>query len=141
MDQELKAYLDERETRMDKRFSQLQAQMDERETQMDKSFSQLRAHMDERFTQVETEVRHTRVLVEGLDNNMRLIAEAVVGTNERIDRLQVETASKLHEIKDAVQRGLVPRIEILESRVDRANRDILDVVRERYVPRQAQQPR
>ena len=123
MDQELKAYLDAFKALMDERFNRV----------------------DDRFTQLEAEVRHTGVLVERLDGNMRLIAEAVVGTNERIDRHQAETASQLHQIKDTfvntIQRGLVPRVEILEGRVDRANRDILDVVRERLIPRQAQQPR
>lgn len=108
----------------------------------------LGARMDERFAQLEADGRHTRVLVEGLDGNIRLIAEAVVGTNERIDRMQAETSSKLNQIKDTVldiQRSLVPRVEglesrvqILESRVDRANRDILEVIRERFGPRQAQ---
>ena len=137
MDQELKTYLDALGTRMDERFSQV-----------DERFNQMQAQMDQRFTGLEAEVRHTQVLVEGLDSNIRLIAEAVVGTNERIDRMQAETSSKLNEIKSTVhdiQRSLVPRVEvlesrveILESRVDRANRDILEVVREKFGPRQAQ---
>lgn len=124
MDQELKVYLDEREARMEERFVEL------------------RAHMDERFKQVDTEARHTRILVEGLHDGIRLMAEAVVGTNERIDLLREETAGKLDEIKGTVvtiQQGLVPRVQNLENRVqnlenraERQTRDVLEVVRERF---------
>ena len=113
MDQELKAYLDEREARM-----------------------------SDRFKQVETEARHTRILVEGLHDNIRLMAEAVVGTNERIDTLREETTGRLDEIKGsvvAIQQSLVPRVQNLENRVqnlenraERQTRDVLEVVRERF---------
>ena len=113
MDQELKAYLDERFVKM-----------------------------DERFKQVETEARHTRILVEGLHGNIRLMAEAVVGTNERIDTLREETAGRLDEIKGTVvtiREVLVPRLQILENRVqnlenraERQTQDVLEVVRERF---------
>lgn len=129
MDQELKAYLDEREIRM--------------EARMDERF----AGMDERFKQVETEVRHTRVLVEGMHDNIRLLAEAVIGTGERIDTFREQTTGKLDEIKGTVgviRETLVPRVQAVENRVkilegeaERKNRDVLDVVRERFGPRQA----
>ena len=122
MDQELKAYLEEREARME-------------------------ARMDERFKQVETEVRHTGVLVEKLDGNVRLLAEAVIGTGERIDSLRAETTGRLEEIKGTVgmiHQTLVPRVQCLEDRVkilegrqERENRDVLEVLRERLGPRQA----
>ena len=129
MDQELKAYLDEREARMDGRFSQMEGRM------------------DERFKQVETEVRHTRVLVEGVHDNVRLLAEAVIGTGERIDTLREETTGRLEEIKGsvvAIHEILVPRVQSLENRVkilegkaERENRDALEVIRERFGLRQA----
>ena len=122
MDQELKAYLDERETRME-------------------------ARMDERFKQLETEVRHTRVLVEGVHDNVRLLAESAISTGERIDSLRKETTGKLEQIEGSVgmiHKILVPRVENLEGRVkiledkaERENRDVLEVLRERFGPRQA----
>lgn len=129
MDQELKAYLDERFTRVDERFARMETRM------------------DERFKQVETEARHTRVLVEGVHDNVRLLAEATISTGERIDSLREETASSLERIEGSVgmiHEILVPRVERLENRVtilegeaERRNRDVLDVVRERFGPRQA----
>jgi len=124
MDKELKAYLDERETRME-------ARMDERFARMDERF----AGVDERFKQMETEVRHTRVLVEGVHDNVRLLAESAVSTGERIDSLRKETTGKLEQIEGAVgmiHKILVPRVEnlegrvkILEAKAERENRDIL----------------
>src|SRR6185436_13199045 len=133
MDQQLKAYLEEREARM--------------EARMDERFARMEARMDERFEQVETEARHTRVLVEGVHDTVRLVAEGVVGTSERIDALREETTGRLEEIKGSVEmihRVLVPRVQSLENRVkiledkaERENRDVLDVIREKFGKSQA----
>jgi DNA repair exonuclease SbcCD ATPase subunit len=107
----------------------------------------LEARMNERFERVETEARHTRAVVEGLHDNIRLLAEGIVGTGERIDALREETTSRLEEIKgsvDMIHRVLVPgvqglenRVKILEGHVERRNRDVLDVIRERLLPGQS----
>jgi hypothetical protein len=136
MDQELKAYLDERETRMDERFAHLETRMDERFAGVDERF----AGMDERSKQIETEVRHTRVLVEGLNSNIRLLAEAVIGTNERIDFFRADTTAGFEEIKGRVgmiQETLVPRVKTLENKVEQETRDVLEVIREKFGVRQA----
>lgn len=132
MDQELKAYLEEREARMDERFNR----MDERFNRIDERFER----MDERFKQVETEVRHTRVLVEGLNGNIRLLAEAVVGTNERMDFFRSDVTARFEEIKGRVgmiQETLVPRVKTLENNVEQKNLDVLEVIREKFGIRQA----
>jgi len=96
MDQQLKAYLEEREAwmeaRMDERFARMEARMDERF-----------AHVDERFERVGTEARHTGVLVEGVHDTVRLVAEGVIGTGERIDALRDEITGRLEEIKGSVE--------------------------------------
>ena len=125
MDQELKTYLEEREARMDERFSRLEARL------------------DERFERVETEARQTRVLVEGMHDKIGLLAEAVVGTGERIDSLREETTERLDEIEGSVKliheilvprvNSLANRVKILEDRAERENRDILEVIRERIL--------
>jgi hypothetical protein len=128
LDQELKAYLEEREARM--------------EARMDERFGGI----DERFARVETDVRHTRILVEGLDGKVRLLAEAVVGTGERMDALRAGTTGSLEVIKGTIKvihETLLPRVSsleervtILEAREEREKRDILEVVRERFGLRQ-----
>jgi hypothetical protein len=129
VDQDLKAFLE-----------MLEARMAERDARME-------ARMNERFERVETEARHTRVVMEGLHDNIRLLAEGIVGTGERIDALREETTSRLEEIKgsvDMIHRVLVPRVQglenrvkILEGHVERKNRDVLDVIRERLLPGQS----
>ena len=144
MDPELKGYLEEREARMEARMDERFARTDSR---MDERFARMESRMDERFEKVETEARHTRVLVEGLHHNVRLLAEGVIGTGERIDALREETTGRLEEIKGSVEmihKILVPRVQSLENRVkilegkaERENRDVLEVIRERFGLRQA----
>lgn len=129
MDHELRAYLEERDARM--------------EARMDERFARIEARMDERLERVETEARHTRILVEGVDDKIRLLAEGVIGTSERIDSLREETTGRLEEIKgsvDMIHRILVPRVQTLENRVkilednvERKNRDVLEVIREKIL--------
>ena len=144
MDQELKAHLEMMEARMtgrmDERFAQMEARFDEK-------LVGLEARMNERFDRVETEARQTRVLVEGQQDTIRLLAEGIIGTGERIDALREETTARLEEIKgsvDMIHRVLVPRVQSLENRVkgledhvERRNRDVLDVIRERILSRQS----
>jgi predicted nuclease with TOPRIM domain len=154
VDQELKAYLEEMEARTGQRFDRLEARMDERFARVDERFARvddrfvgLEARMDERFERVETEARHTRVLLEGMHDNIRLLAEGVIGTGERIDALREETTGRLEEIKGSVEmihQILVPRVQRLENRVkiledsaERKNRDVLEVIRERFGIRQS----
>lgn len=124
MDQDLKTYLEERFERIDERFERLETRM------------------DQRFEQVDTEARHTRILVEAMHNNVRLLAEGVIGTGERIDALREETTARLEEIKGSVVaihqilvprvNGLENRVKILENKAERENRDVLEVIRERF---------
>jgi hypothetical protein len=112
VDQDLKAYLDERFTRIDERFTGI----------------------DARFDRLETEVRHTRVLVESVQDSVRLLAEGVVGTGERIDTLREQTLGSLVEVKgsiDTIHNHLIPRVAALEAKAARENRDVLEVLRER----------
>lgn len=172
MDQDLKAYLEERENRMearlderfarlDERFSRIDerfARIDERFTRIDERFEQMDGRfariderfgqmdeqfgrVDERFERAETEARHTRVLLEAMHGSIRLLAEGVIATGERIDALQKQTDWKLAEIKssvDQIHRHLVPRLQLLEEKAARENRDVLEVLRERFGRPQAQ---
>lgn len=138
MDQELRAFLEEQEARREARMDERFGRMDERFGRMDERFGR----MEERIKGVETETRHTRILVEGLNGNIRLLGEAVIGTGERIDSLREETAGRLEEIKGTIgmiRETLVPRLSSLENRVkllelaeERKNRDVLEVLRERF---------
>ena len=62
MDQELKAYLDEQFGRLGERVTENSRQIDG----------------------LREESRHTRVLIEGMGDKIRLIAEGLVGASERL---------------------------------------------------------
>jgi len=138
VDQELRAYLEEREARMETRLDDRFARVEQRFEQVEQHFEQV----EKRFEQVETEVRHTRVLVEAVHDNVRLLAEGVIGTGERIDAMREETTGRLEEIRGSVlmiHQVLVPRVQSLENRMkiqedkaERENRDVLEVIRERF---------
>jgi hypothetical protein len=67
----------------------------------------------------------------------------VIGVGERVDAMRRETAASFDEIRrgalSAVTQVLTPRVEgleyrvkILEGKAERENRDVLEVIRERF---------
>ena len=120
MDQELKAYLDERFGRI-----------------------------DERFENVETSVRHTQILVEGVRSDLRLVAEGVMGFSERLEAFQSENLRRFDEIRalltpvhqtlfgriqsvDFDVQNLDRRVKILEGRADRQTGDVIEAIRQKF---------
>jgi archaellum component FlaC len=119
VDQELRAYLEGMEGRINERFARIDQRferMDERFERMDGRFERI----DERFEKVETEARHTRVLLEGLDNKIQLVAEGVAGVSERLEDFKAETARNFAEVKASFatqHRNLKGSVQELERRV------------------------
>jgi chromosome segregation ATPase len=150
VDQELKAYLEEMEARMEARAEDREARMDERI-----------GGLDERLEKVETESRQTRVLLEGMHDNIRLLGEGVMGVTERLEAFQEETAGhfaeikallspvyqnlsgRVHSIDDQVQyldgrvRSVDGRVRILEAKADRQTEDVLESIRKKFGKPQA----
>jgi hypothetical protein len=80
VEQQLTAFREEtgqRFEQVDRRFEQV----DRRFEQVDQRFEQV----DQRFEQVETTCRHTLVLVEGLRDQLRAVAEGFLTVNERLE--------------------------------------------------------
>jgi hypothetical protein len=100
MDQELRAYLDERFERIDRRFEQVDRrfeQMDERFERVDRRFEQVDRRfeqVDRRFEGSEETARNTLILVEDMRHQVHLIAEAFVGLSDRMDRFQQEAGAR-----------------------------------------------
>lgn len=123
MDQELRAFLEEREARMDERFARVEARMDEQFARVDERFSRVDeqfSRIDERFEKVETEARHTRVLLEGLDHKIQLVAEGVAGVSERLEDFKAETARNFAEVRESLatqHRNFKGSLQELENRV------------------------
>jgi len=137
MDQEMKAYFEERDARME-------ARMDERFAQME---VRMEARADERD-------RQTRILLEGMHDNIRLLAEGVMGGTERLEEHQAATALGFQEIKEMLSpyyrdlNGraqhlendvlfLDRRLKILEAKADRQTEDVLESIRKKFGKSQA----
>ncbi len=146
MDQELKAYLDERFERIESRLSAVDARF----SAVDARFSAV----DARFEQLETTVRHTQVTVEALRGDIRMIAEGVMGISERQEAFQAETAREFQEVKAMLSpyykdlngraqslqndvQSLDRRVRTLEANADRQTRDVIDAIRQKFGKPQA----
>src|ERR1700741_4725516 len=88
MDHDLIAYLDERFSATSKQISS--------------EITALREETMQRFEQVESAIRQTRVLVEGVRDDMRLVAEGVVGMGERLESFQGNNAKGFDEVQSSV---------------------------------------
>jgi hypothetical protein len=134
VDQELKVFLKEMEARLGERF----AHMDERFARMDERFARIDErfdHIDERFEELETEVRQTRVLVEAVDSNVRLVAEGVMGVTERLEAFQEEAVLGFKDVKASIvpyYQNLDSRVRILEAKADRQTEDVLESIRKKF---------
>jgi len=142
MDQELIAFLEARFRETSQQIAKLREETIGR-------FEQV----DSRFEKLEETTRYTLILVEGLHHEVHLVAESVLGMDEKIKRYHAEATltfdrfeewikpyykdlhSRLHDQEDRVQglgsrvHGLDERLHILEGRADRQQGDVMDAIR------------
>ena len=91
--------------------------------------------VDGRFEEVTESIRHTRVMIEGVRSDLKLLAEGIMGTNESLKVFRTEVAHELQEARSLI--SLLP-YPTLESRVSKLElwretreRDPVDIIRER----------
>jgi archaellum component FlaC len=104
--------------------------------------SSLREEMTQRFEGVETAIRHTQVLVEGVRDNTRLIAEGVIGMGERLDTYQAHQTHRLDEELDAIKlnlKDLNRRVAIVEGHHERETTDVMTLIRRRWAKTQPEE--
>ena len=127
MDQGMIAYFDAHFSRVDERFTALDQRLDRVESRLDA--------VEGRLASVEEAVRHTHIVVEGMRGDLRLVAEGVIGSNERQDRIQSEILIRLKDV-EALIRPSYPvldlRLKVLESWKERTDRDPVEIVKERF---------
>ncbi|MEA2691485.1 MAG: hypothetical protein QOJ16_872 [Acidobacteriota bacterium] len=85
MDQELIAYLDER-------FRQTSEQI-----------GSLRQETAQRFESMESAIRQTHVVVEGLRGDIQLLAEGIIGVEEKLQSLRDEVSQQFDEVRKSVE--------------------------------------
>jgi predicted nucleic acid-binding Zn-ribbon protein len=82
---------------------------------LDKQFKSV----DERFTSLEADVRHTNVVVEGLQVQIQLVAEGVANVDEKLERFKAETAEEFKDVRATIRSLYTPldrRVTGLETR-------------------------
>jgi archaellum component FlaC len=102
MDQELRDYLDEQFKSIDERFKAVDERfksVDERFNEASEQLQEFRQETAGHFEQVETDVRQTRVVVESVQVQIQLVAEALVGSNESRERFQQEVTNEFKEAR------------------------------------------
>ncbi|HYO17017.1 MAG TPA: hypothetical protein VE685_27800, partial [Thermoanaerobaculia bacterium] len=106
----------------------------------------LRGEMVQGMDGLREEGRLTRVLMEGIRSDVRLLAEGLVGMNDRMASHEAEMRKSLAELSylftpairhlEARDQHLEARMKILEDWADRQARDVLEVIREKFGRRQ-----
>jgi chromosome segregation ATPase len=161
MDQELRAYFDERFADINARseIGNLRGEVGSLREEVGSlrgEVGSLRGETTAQFAELREENRHAGVLLEGMRSDLRLVAEGVVGVTEQMGANQQENRTSLQEVKEALApfyvnldgrvKGLDQqvqsmtarmqivdaRVKILESRAERQTRDVLDVIREKF---------
>jgi len=127
VDQELKAYLDES-------FGRLQEQVNENSRQIEGLREETR-QLREETRELREESRHTGISVEAVRSDVRLIAEGLVGMSERLEAFKIQVDKGFEDVKASIApayRDLDRRVQWLEARAERQDRDVLEVVREKF---------
>lgn len=147
MDQELIAYLDERFRTIDERFQRVDdrfQRVDDRFEETKQQIAALREEtnqqfkkVDARFGQLEQSVQGTRVLLENMHGELRLVAEGVIGFDDRLQAFRKESAEGSEEALHILRRlppyvQLEGRIDVLESWRERLGQDPIQLIREKF---------
>jgi len=100
-----------------------------------REFANVREEMAQGFAKASEENRQTRVLIENVHSDVRLVAEGVIGMGERMDPFRVEFMTEVKNVRSLVQdsySALEPRVHALESWRETRERDPIDIIKERF---------
>lgn len=118
-----------------KRFDETSQQIQGLRAEMTQEFANIRAEMTQGFAKAHEENRQTRVLIENVHSDVRLVAEGIIGMGERIDSFRVEFMTEVKNVRSLVQdaySALEPRVHALESWRETRERDPIDIIKERF---------
>jgi hypothetical protein len=117
MDQELIAYLDTR-------FRETSQQIEN-----------LRDQVDTRFERVEAAIRHTQVMVEAVRGEVRMVAEGVMASDEKLQFFRAEVKQEFDDTRSLMRSAYAQvdrRVHALESWRELKERDPIDLIREKF---------
>ena len=141
MDPELKAYLDHQFARIEERDGRLEGRMGGLEGRVGGLEDRVGGLEDrisglgDRVGALEDAVRQTRVVMEGQRDDIKQVAEGVIGMNERLDSFRDEMALQFDQVRSLISppySDLNRRVKTLESWRERTERDPVEMVREMF---------
>jgi len=135
MDRELISYFDARFGEVSERIETLHQETTQQIAALRDEMNQRFEKVDERFERVEVTVHHTQITVEAMRGDVQLLAEGVIGQDEKLQAHSGQVTFRLDEIKAMVgpcYRSLDRRVQQLEEQAAREGRDPIDVIRQRF---------
>lgn len=102
MDDDLKTYLDRNFQQFGQHIQQLREetaqQFRDARAATDRQFREMRQEMGERMDRIEAEARQTGVLVEGLHDQIRFVAEGIDNLRGQMERNDKELSRRIDEV-------------------------------------------
>lgn len=141
MDQELKAYLDEKFGEVSNRLGQMDARFDSVDARLDGVDARLEGvdarfeNMESRFDRVDEAIRHNGVEIEGMRGEIKLLAEGLFSFDQRFSSLQKQVTRELADHRHLVTSAFGvsnDRLQALEGWKESKERDPLDLIKERF---------
>jgi len=117
MDQETREFLQEHFGRIDDRFERVDQQIVDLRSEIDQRFEKV----DQRFETLEEETRLTRVLVEGVQSDLKAVAESFATVDAKVDRTAASLRDEMEEDRTRntqLHRRHEHRITDMEHRID-----------------------
>src|SRR5436309_1035796 len=124
MDQELIAYLDERFRETNQQIAGLREE-----------FVGFREEASQGLERVEIEVREAHVKIEDLQGQVRLLAEGVMSSEEKLQAFRTEIKQEFDDTRSLMRSAYAQvdrRVHSLEDWRERKERDPIELIRERY---------
>ena len=128
MDQELIAYLDQRFRESNEHTANLREEMT-------RQIASLREETFRRFDRTDEAIRHTRVEVEGVRGEVRLLAEGIASVEEKMASFRQQVAGDIDNVRTLIRpaySSVDDRLRLLEKWKERKEHDPMDVIRERF---------
>lgn len=138
MDQELIAYLDTRFRETNQQIAGLREEFagfrEETSQRLERVETRLEG-VETRLEKVATEVGYAHVKIEDLQGQVRLLAEGVMSSEEKLQAFRAEVKQDFEDTRSLMRSAYAQvdrRVHSLEDWRERKERDPLDLIRERY---------
>jgi predicted nucleic acid-binding Zn-ribbon protein len=120
MDQDLRAYLEQHLSAMEKRFF---SAMEQRFGAMEQRFDGMEQRFSQELQDLRQEVHQVHIVVENIHDKIDLTVEGLMNVNEKLDRHREDVSGRFNDIESLMRtsdRAVASRVKGLEQKVKRA---------------------